>query len=93
MNDAGIVRNRLTIEATIFNAKLLLDLQQSHTSTSHYLWGFIDNQPIQNHWASLNEYPATTPVSVAINKDMEKGGSLCRLDHLLRSYADHGHGQ
>jgi DNA-3-methyladenine glycosylase I len=74
MSDAGIVRNRLKIEAAISNAKLFLDLQQSHTSFSHYLWGFLDGQPIENHWASLNECPATTPVSDAISKDMKKKG-------------------
>ena len=74
MNDAGIVRNRLKIEAAISNAKLFLDLQQSHTSFSHYLWDFLEGQPVENHWASLSECPATTPVSDAISKDMKKRG-------------------
>ena len=74
MNDAGIVRNRLKIEAAISNAKLFLDLQQSHASFSHYLWDFLEGQPVENHWASLSECPATTPVSDAISKDMKKRG-------------------
>ena len=74
MNDAGIVRNRLKIEAAISNAKLFLDLQDSHGSFSDYLWGFTEGQPIQNHWANLSECPATTPVSDAISKDMKKRG-------------------
>ncbi len=74
MNDAGIVRNRLKIEAAISNAKLFLALQESHGSFSDYLWGFIDGQPIQNHWPNLAACPATTPLSDTISKDMKKKG-------------------
>ena len=74
MGDAGIVRNRLKIEAAISNAKLFLSIQESHGSFSAYLWAFIDNKPIQNHWPNLAACPATTPISDAISKDMKKRG-------------------
>ncbi len=44
MDDAGIVRNRLKIEATIDNAKALLKLQK-RTSLAGFLWGFLDGRP------------------------------------------------
>lgn len=74
MNDAGIVRNRLKIESAISNARLFLDLQDSHGSFSNYLWGFLDGKPIQNAWRSLDQIPATTPQSDAISKDMKQLG-------------------
>ncbi|MEH6543970.1 MAG: DNA-3-methyladenine glycosylase I [Porticoccaceae bacterium] len=74
MNDAGIVRNRLKIESAISNARLFLDLQDSHGSFSNYLWGFLDGKPIQNVWRSLDQIPATTPQSDAISKDMKQRG-------------------
>lgn len=74
MGDAGIVRNRLKIEAAIANAKFFLAIQKSHGSFSNYLWGFIDGKAIQNQWRSLSECPATTALSDAISKDMKKRG-------------------
>ncbi|MEH6639557.1 MAG: DNA-3-methyladenine glycosylase I [Porticoccaceae bacterium] len=74
MNDEGIVRNRLKIESAISNARLFLDLQDSHGSFSNYLWGFLDGKPIQNAWRSLDQIPATTPQSDAISKDMKQRG-------------------
>ena len=74
MNDAGIVRNRLKIESAISNARLFLDLQDSHGSFSNYLWGFLDGKPIQNAWRRLDQIPATTPQSDAISKDMKQRG-------------------
>lgn len=75
MGDAGIVRNRLKIEAAINNARLFLELQISHNSFADYFWGFIeDKKPIQNSWRSLAECPATTALSDTISKDMKKRG-------------------
>ena len=74
MGDAGIVRNRLKIEAAISNAKLFLDIQNTYGSFADYLWGFIDGKPIQNHWQTLSESPATTTLSDTISKDMKKRG-------------------
>jgi len=75
LGDAGIVRNRLKIEAAISNAKLFLELQDSYGSFSDYLWGFIEGKkPIQNRWKTLSESPATTALSDTISKDMKKRG-------------------
>lgn len=74
LNDAGIVRNRLKIDSAINNARQFLELQQQQGSFADYLWGFADGTPIQNHWHSLGEVPASTPLSDCISKDMKKRG-------------------
>ncbi|QDU43502.1 DNA-3-methyladenine glycosylase 1 [Symmachiella dynata] len=72
--DAGIVRNRLKVAATIQNAKSLLELQKSGTSFSEFLWQFVDDQPIHNHWKSLSDLPAKTDVSDAMSKELKVRG-------------------
>ena len=74
LGDAGIVRNRLKIDAAISNAKIFLDLQESHGSFANYMWGFCDGKPLQNCWENRGEVPATTPLSDTISKDMKKRG-------------------
>ncbi|QDT47903.1 DNA-3-methyladenine glycosylase 1 [Symmachiella dynata] len=72
--DAGIVRNRLKVAATIQNAKSLLELQKSGASFSEFLWQFVDDQPIHNHWKSLSDLPAKTEVSDAMSKELKARG-------------------
>lgn len=74
MADSGIVRNRLKIEAAIGNARAFLDTASQWGSFSHYLWQFVDGKPIINHWRTLTEVPATTPLSDTISKDMKQRG-------------------
>lgn len=70
----GIIRNRLKIDAAINNAKLFLDIQKEFGSFDKYIWRFVDNKPIINHYKNLSEIPATTPLSDNISKDMKKRG-------------------
>tara|TARA_R110002124_G_scaffold72496_3_gene193925 strand:+ start:15340 stop:15972 length:633 start_codon:yes stop_codon:yes gene_type:complete len=74
LQNRGIVRNRLKVESAISNARLFLDIQAQFGSFSDYLWGFVDNRPIQNHWQDSDTVPATTPLSDTISKDMKKRG-------------------
>ena len=74
MSDAGIVRNRLKINSAISNARLFIEIQKEFGSFSDYFWGYVDNQPIVNRWATLGEIPATTELSDLIAKDMKKRG-------------------
>jgi DNA-3-methyladenine glycosylase I len=73
MKDAGIVRHRGKIEATIQNAKAYLSLEETQ-SFSDYLWGFIDHKPIQNHPKNMSELPSQTALSLKISKDLKKRG-------------------
>ena len=69
LGDAGIVRNRLKIAATIQNAKALLALQKKLTLDA-YLWSFVGGQPKQNRWRSLSQVPARTAESDAMSRDL-----------------------
>jgi len=72
--DAGIVRNRLKIAATIQNAKAFLALQKEFGSFDAYIWQFVGGKPIQNRRKSLREIPPRTPQSDAMSKDLLKCG-------------------
>ena len=69
-----IVRNRLKVYGARKNARAFLAMQEERGSFSQYIWDFVDNQPIQNQWKSLQDVPATSPVSDKLSKDMKKRG-------------------
>ncbi len=72
--DAGIVRNRSKIEATITNAQAWLAIMQGDGGFSRFLWQFVDGTPKQNHWAAMAEVPAQTPQSQAMSKALREHG-------------------
>lgn len=72
--DTGIVRNRLKIEATVGNARACLELLDSGSSLSEYLWGFVDGEPIQNHWRTLKDVPCSTGVSDRMSSELKRRG-------------------
>lgn len=72
--DAGIIRNRLKIASTVTNAQAFIKVQEEFGSFDAYIWRFVDGKPIVNHWKSLREIPASTPVSDAMSKDLKKRG-------------------
>jgi DNA-3-methyladenine glycosylase I len=74
MQDAGIVRNRLKIEAAINNAKRFLEIQKEFGSFDKYVWGFVDHKPKVNKVKELKQIPAFTELSDAMSKDMGKRG-------------------
>ena len=74
MQDAGIVRNKMKIRAIINNAARVLEVQKEFDSFNDYLWSFANGETIKNVWQSLDEVPASTPLSDKISKDMKKRG-------------------
>lgn len=74
MNDAGIVRNRLKIEATISNASRFMEIQQEYGSFSSFIWKYVDGQPVVNHPLSMKDLPASTTLSDKIAGDLKKRG-------------------
>jgi DNA-3-methyladenine glycosylase I len=75
LQDSGIVRNRLKIVAAVQNARKFIGIQEEFGSFCAYLRSFLpDGKPIVNHWKTLTEIPAATPLSDAISKDMKKRG-------------------
>ena len=72
--DAGIVRNRAKIEASVVNAKCFLALQEEFGSFARYVWGFVGGRPVVNRRRALSDVPARTEVSDALSKDLKKRG-------------------
>ncbi len=73
MADAGIVRNRLKIEATIDNARAYLALLD-RTTLAAFLWSHMDDGPALNSFRLMTEIPAVTPESTRISKALKKQG-------------------
>jgi DNA-3-methyladenine glycosylase I len=74
MKDAGIVRNRLKIEAAVVNAKCFLALQKEHGSFSAYVWRYVGGKPLNNRPRSRRAVPARTEISDALSKDLKARG-------------------
>jgi DNA-3-methyladenine glycosylase I len=74
MENEGIIRNRLKINAAITNAKLFLEIQKEYGSFDSFIWGYIDNKPVTGHWESFDDMPLTTTISDKISKDLKKMG-------------------
>ncbi|WP_395045037.1 DNA-3-methyladenine glycosylase I, partial [Flavobacterium sp.] len=72
--DAGIIRNKLKVRATISNAISFMKVQEEFGSFSKYIWNFTGGKPIENNRKSLKEVPSTTPLSDEISKDLKKRG-------------------
>jgi DNA-3-methyladenine glycosylase I len=74
MGDPDIVRNRQKIQATITNARLVLDLQREGSSLEALVWSFVDGQPIDHRLTSMAQLPASTAESTAMSKALRKRG-------------------
>jgi DNA-3-methyladenine glycosylase I len=74
MQNQAIVRNERKIRSSIKNAISFLAIQEEFGTFSKYLWGFVDNQPIVNHWVDMSQLPTKTELSVRISKDLKKRG-------------------
>lgn len=74
LQDPGIIRNKLKVNATVSNAKAFLAVQKEFGSFDNYIWQFVSHKPIVNHFKSLSEVPAKTDISDAMSKDLLKRG-------------------
>lgn len=74
LNDAGIIRNRLKIEAAVSNAQAFLAVQNEFGSFDRYVWQFVGGQPIVNRWRRMSDVPATSPESDALSQALRKRG-------------------
>src|SRR5713101_126744 len=72
--DAGIIRNRMKIEAAIGNARAFLQVQEEFGTFDAYIWRFVDGRPKQNAWRTHKRVPAKTAESDAMSKDLQKRG-------------------
>ncbi len=74
LQDPGIIRNRLKIEAAVTNAQAFLAVQREFGSFDHYVWSFVGGRPKVNRWNTMAEVPATSAESDALSKDLKKRG-------------------
>lgn len=72
--DAGIIRNKLKIAATIKNAKAFIEVQKEFGSFAAYIWQFVENKTIKTSLKNLSEYPTKTKEAEAMSKDLLKRG-------------------
>jgi DNA-3-methyladenine glycosylase I len=104
LGNAGIVRNRLKIAATVQNARSALKLVEEEGSLDKFLWSFVDGVPKQNRWESMKQVPAKTAESDAMSKALLGrgfkfvGSTICYAfmqavgmvnDHLVGCYRHH----
>ena len=74
LNDAGIIRNRLKIQATVTNAQKFLEVQKEFGTFDKYIWQFTEGKTKVNNWVELNQIPAISPESDEMSKDLKKRG-------------------
>lgn len=74
LQDAGIIRNRLKVNAAVTNARAFLQVQEEFGSFDRYIWQFVGGQPMVNRWKTLKEIPPHTAESDAMSKDLKKRG-------------------
>jgi DNA-3-methyladenine glycosylase I len=72
--NAGIVRNKLKIAATVNNAKCFLEVQKEFGTFDKYIWGFVSGTPIINKWTGLSQIPVKSAESDKMSKDSQKRG-------------------
>jgi len=74
LQNPGIVRNRLKVEAAKKNARAFLEVQKEFGSFSVYLWEFVGGRPKKNRWKTMKEVPASTSQSDTLSKDLKQRG-------------------
>lgn len=74
MQDRTIIRNKLKINSAVNNARRFLEIQRKFGSFDKFIWSFVGNKPIQNHWQSVSQIPAKTDASERISKELKARG-------------------
>jgi DNA-3-methyladenine glycosylase I len=72
--DAGLIRNRLKLYSIRNNARAFIAVQQKFGSFDHYIWQFVGGKTLVNHFDTVTDIPANTPVSDAMAKDLKQRG-------------------
>jgi DNA-3-methyladenine glycosylase I len=74
LGDAGIVRNRQKIAATVANARAVLRVQEEHRGLDAYLWSFVDGRPVVERRHAAGDVPAETPLSRRVSRELRRRG-------------------
>jgi DNA-3-methyladenine glycosylase I len=70
----GIIRNEQKIVSAINNAKRFLEIQEEFGTFNEYVWRFVNGEPVVHSLRRLKDYPATSPESDALSKDLKQRG-------------------
>ena len=74
LQNEGIIRNHLKINATVTNANAFLEAQEEFGSFSSYIWSFVGSKPIKNSWKKLEAIPTVSEEAKLMSKDLKKRG-------------------
>jgi len=74
LGDEGIIRNKLKIRSAIKNAQAYLMIQKEFGSFDSYSWSFVNGAPIDDHFETISDVPASSPASEAFSKDLKARG-------------------
>ncbi len=74
LNNPGIIRNKLKVNATIANAQAFLEIQKQEGGFDRYIWQFVQGKSIQNHWKNLKKVPVSSPESEQMSKSLKQKG-------------------
>ena len=74
LGNAGIIRSRSKIVATIGNARAYLEMEERGEAFAPFLWSFVDGAPVQNRFETMDDVPTDTPASHAMSKALKKRG-------------------
>jgi DNA-3-methyladenine glycosylase I len=72
LQDPGIVRNRLKVNAFVRNARAFLQIQEAFGSFDAYIWQFVGGKPLVNAWQGMQDIPSKTPEAEAMSEDLKK---------------------
>lgn len=86
LQNPAVIRNRRKIFSVRNNAKVFLEIQKEFGSFDHYLWGFVDHEPVIHHWKKREEVPSTSPISDALSKDLKRRGMLFVGSKIIYAY-------
>lgn len=74
LQDPGIIRNRQKVASAVRNARAWLRVVEERGTFADYLWDFVDGEPVQNAFRTLEELPASTPLSDTVSGDLKRRG-------------------
>ncbi len=74
LGNPGIIRNQLKIRSSITNARAFRQIQEEFGGFAKFLWGFVEDRPLQNSWQHMREVPATSPESDRLSEELRRRG-------------------
>ncbi|MDR1131699.1 MAG: DNA-3-methyladenine glycosylase I [Oscillospiraceae bacterium] len=86
LQDPGIIRNRLKVNAAITNAGAYFKLCEAYGSLDEYLWRFTGGRQVKGTWETQEQVPATSPLSDEISRDLKRHGFKFVGSTIIYSY-------